>query len=129
MTMFPIYLILIPQIYSVHSFKVNVINMCGWTLNSETKETTYLSDKPEKKIVVGVLLPRHFPHPDDLAFFSRLDSVLPGVVLAPKSCRRCCLAGPGISWWGTRTVTLLQVLYKQWTCSTNTGTALHDPIS
>ena len=54
--------------------------MSDWTVNSDTEN----SDKQEKKIVVGVLLPRHFPHPDDLAFFSRLDSVLPGVVLATQ---------------------------------------------
>ena len=54
--------------------------MSAWTVNSDIED----SDEQVKKIVVGVLLPRHFPHPDDLAFFSRLDSVLPGVVLATQ---------------------------------------------
>ena len=100
-----IYLILIPQIYSAHSSKVNVINMSDWTVNSDTED----SDKQEKKIVVGVLLPRHFPHPDDLAFFSRLDSVLPGVVLATQELQEVL---PGWTW---------DILVGDTDCNSTTG--------
>jgi hypothetical protein len=51
MTIIWIYLVLMLQIYSAQTSKVNVINMSDWTVNSETKETTYLSEKQEKKIV------------------------------------------------------------------------------
>ena len=100
-----IYLILIQQIYSVHSSKVNVINMSDWTVNSDTET----SDEQEKKIVVGVLLPRHFPHPDDLAFFSRLDSVLPGVVLATQELQEVL---PGWTW---------DILVGDTDCNSTTG--------
>ena len=105
MTMILIYFILIPQIYSVHSSKVTVINMSEWTVNSDTEE----SDTEEKKIVVGVLLPRHFPHPDDLAFFSRLDSVLPGVVLATQELQEVL---PGWTW---------DILVGDTDCNSTTG--------
>ena len=105
MTMILIYLILIPQIYSAHRSKVNVINMSDWTVNSDTED----SDKQEKKIVVGVLLPRHFPHPDDLAFFSRLDSVLPGVVLATQELQEVL---PGWTW---------DILVGDTDCNSTTG--------
>ena len=105
MTMILIYLILIQQIYSVHSSKVNVINMSDWTVNSDTET----SDEQEKKIVVGVLLPRHFPHPDDLAFFSRLDSVLPGVVLATQELQEVL---PGWTW---------DILVGDTDCNSTTG--------
>ena len=105
MTMILIYLLLIPQIYPAHSSKVNVINMSDWTVNSDTED----SDKQEKKIVVGVLLPRHFPHPDDLAFFSRLDSVLPGVVLATQELQEVL---PGWTW---------DILVGDTDCNSTTG--------
>ena len=105
MTMILIYLILIPLISSAHSSKVNVINMSDWTVNSDTED----SDKQEKKIVVGVLLPRHFPHPDDLAFFSRLDSVLPGVVLATQELQEVL---PGWTW---------DILVGDTDCNSTTG--------
>ena len=105
MTMILIYLLLIPQIYSAHSSKVNVINMSDWTVNSDTED----SDKQEKKIVVGLLLPRHFPHPDDLAFFSRLDSVLPGVVLATQELQEVL---PGWTW---------DILVGDTDCNSTTG--------
>ena len=105
MTMILIYLLLIPQIYSAHSSKVNVINMSDWTVNRDTED----SDEQEKKIVVGVLLPRHFPHPDDLAFFSRLDSVLPGVVLATQELQEVL---PGWTW---------DILVGDTDCNSTTG--------
>ena len=100
-----IYLILIPQINAAHSSKVNVINMSDWTVNSDTED----SEKQEKKIVIGVLLPRHFPHPDDLAFFSRLDSVLPGVVLATQELQEVL---PGWTW---------DILVGDTDCNSTTG--------
>ena len=105
MTMILIYLILIPLISSAHSSKVNVINMSDWTVNSDTED----SDKQDKKIVVGVLLPRHFSHPDDLAFFSRLDSVLPGVVLATQELQEVL---PGWTW---------DILVGDTDCNSTTG--------
>ena len=109
MTMILIYLILIQQIYSAQSSKVNVINMSDWTVNSDVEETKHLSDQQEKKIIVGVLLPRHFPHPDDLAFFSRLDSVLPGVVLATQELQEVL---PGWTW---------DILVGDTDCNSTTG--------
>jgi hypothetical protein len=61
-----IYLILIQQIYSVHSSKVNVINMSDWTMNRDTKETKHLSEKQDLTQCYLVLC---WPH---------------------KSFRRCC---------------------------------------
>ena len=84
MTVILIYWSLIQQIYSVNSFKVNVINMSDLTTNSDVRNSDDVNNAAEKKIVVGVLLPRSFPPPDDLAYFSRLDSVLPGLILATK---------------------------------------------
>ena len=109
MNMIFIYLILIQQIHSAHSSKVNVINMSDWTVNSDPNESKQISEKQEKKIVVGIILPHHFPHPDDLAFFSRLDSVLPGVVLATQELQEVL---PGWTW---------DILVGDTDCNSTTG--------
>ena len=70
--------------------KVNVINISDW--NDEDYE---VGKEEEKKVTVGLLLPKHFPHEDDLAYHSRLDSVLPGVVLAAQDLHHIL---PGWSW-------------------------------
>ena len=101
-----IYCILVHQICAVHSSTVNVINISEWTKGAIQSE---MSDAEEKKIVVGVLLPRHFPHPDDLAYFSRLDSVLPGVVLATQELQETL---PGWSW---------DILVGDTDCNSTTG--------
>ena len=85
--------------------KVNVINMPEWMTKSDIRNNDYQGDTNKKKVVVGVLLPRNFPRPDDLAHYSRLDSVLPGVVLATQELQEVL---PGWSWdilGGTLTVT------------------------
>ena len=69
---------------------VKVINISDW--NDDDYE---MGKEEEKKVTVGLLLPRHFPHPDDLAYHSRLDSVLPGVVLAAQDLHHIL---PGWSW-------------------------------
>ena len=84
MTLILIYWRLFQQIYSVNSFNVNILNMSYLTTNSDVRINDDVNNAAEKKIVVGVLLPRSFPHPDDLAYFSRLDSVLPGLILATQ---------------------------------------------
>ena len=101
-----IYCILVHQICAVHSSTVNVINISEWSKGAKHSE---MSDAHEKKIVVGVLLPRHFPHPDDLAYFSRLDSVLPGVVLATQELQETL---PGWSW---------DILVGDTDCNSTTG--------
>ena len=100
-----LYCIVVLQICSVDS-SVNVINISEWTKGAIQSE---MSDAEEKKIVVGVLLPRHFPHPDDLAYFSRLDSVLPGVVLATQELQDTL---PGWSW---------DILVGDTDCNSTTG--------
>ena len=60
-------------------------------------------------ISVGVLLPHHFQRPDDLAFFSRLDSVLPGVVLATQELQEVL---PGWTW---------DILVGDTDCNSTTG--------
>ena len=70
--------------------KVKVINISDWIGDDHE-----IGKEEEKKVTVGLLLPRHFPHPDDLAYHSRLDSVLPGVVLAAQDLHKIL---PGWSW-------------------------------
>ena len=70
--------------------KVNVMNIFDW--NSENNEVGIVE---ENKVTVGLLLPRHLPHPNDLAYHSRLDSVLPGVVLAAQDLHKIL---PDWSW-------------------------------
>ena len=79
-----IYWSLILEIYCVNSSKVKVINLSDRTMNGNSVSTEDANESSGKNIVVGLLLPRNFPHPDDVAYFSRLDSVLPGVILATQ---------------------------------------------
>ena len=89
--------------------KVNVINMSEWMMKSDLRNNDYQGDANKKKVVVGVLLPRDFPHPDDLAHYSRLDSVLPGVVLATQELQEVL---PGWSW---------DILVGDTDCNSTTG--------
>ena len=59
--------------------KVKVMTIYDW--NGENYE---VGKEEEKKVTVGLLLPRRFPHKDNLVYHSRLNSVLPGVVLAAQ---------------------------------------------
>ena len=86
------------------SSKVNVINISDWS-----GEKVKSGDEEVKKVTVGLLLPRHFPHPDDLAYHSLLDSVLPGVVLAAKDLHKSL---PGWSW---------DILVGDTDCNSTTG--------
>ena len=89
--------------------KVNVINISDWTAAANVDSNDYEGDTNEKKVVVGVLLPRHFPHADDLAHYSRLDSVLPAVVLATQELQKLL---PGWSW---------DILVGDTDCNSTTG--------
>ena len=95
----------------VSAEKVNVINISDWTAAAAANvdSNDYEGDTNEKKVVVGVLLPRHFPHPDDLAHYSRLDSVLPAVVLATQELQKLL---PGWSW---------DILVGDTECNSTTG--------
>ena len=97
-------IILLHHICLIKCSKVNVINISDWT--GENGEVT---EAEEKKITVGVLLPRHYPHPDDPANYSRLDSALPGVVLAAKELQQ---SFPGWSW---------DILVGDTDCNSTTG--------
>ena len=52
MTVILIYWSLIQQIYSVNSFKVNILNMSDLTTNSDVRINDDVNNASEKKIVV-----------------------------------------------------------------------------
>ena len=103
-----LYWSLILKTTCVNSSKVKVINMSERTING-SNETSDANETSEKKIVVGLLLPHNFPHPDDLAYFNRLDSVLPGVILATQDLQETL---PDWSW---------DILVGDTDCNSTTG--------
>ena len=102
-----IYLVLLQNIFPALTSKVNVINISEW--NGDVSQTSVIRDQKEKKVIIGLLLPRNIPHPDDPAYFSRLDSVLPGVVLATQDLNNVL---PGWSW---------DILVGDTDCNSTTG--------